>query len=159
MREYRPENPGNQGGRGWWTTSSMFSSGQYRLESFKTQGTYGSRCPLPAGGPILASSAARLTSETTTAPIPYRRSSTRGSSFASYAPAPTRLTASDELGLDCEPIPCRCHTWQPANRKRSTVMVRPGRQSPVPFGHRSSSADGAPEPPAMLAPRNHASRN
>ena len=47
--------------------------------------------------------------------IPYRRSSTRGPSFASDAPAPTRLIASDELGLDCELMPYSSFMWQPAN--------------------------------------------
>ena len=70
-----------------------------------------------------------------------------------YAPAPTRLTAPDELGLDCELMPYASLHVVARKQERPTVVVWPGRQSPVPFGHRSSSADGYPGASTMLAHR------
>ena len=105
--------------------------------------------------PIMTSPAKRKTSFIC---IPYRRSSPHGPSFATYAPAPTRLTTSNELGLDCEPMLFHCLLWQPANRNALPQWSSLASSRPC-LRHRSPSPDGAPEPPAMLAQRNHVSRN
>ena len=88
---------------------------------------------LPAGGQSLPPHDSERHKKNAPLPIPYRRSSMRGSSFADLRPpAFVRSLAPDKLGLDCEQMllySSRPHKLDANRRMRAFLNVTTARSS------------------------------